>query len=79
MLTIAHYGTPRLVLVVRHRNPREDGFDITVASELMAILTLSHNLDDMKQRISRIMIGYTYDKEPVTVADLGVEVQLRRY
>ena len=53
--------------------PREDGFDITVASELMAILTLSHDLDDMKQRISRIVIGYTYDKEPVTVADLGVE------
>ncbi|MGK4018000.1 formate--tetrahydrofolate ligase [Weissella paramesenteroides] len=52
--------------------PREDGFDITVASELMAILTLSHDLTDMKQRISKIVIGYTYDKDPVTVADLGV-------
>lgn len=52
--------------------PREDGFDITVASELMAILTLSHDLTDMKQRISKIVIGYTYDKNPVTVADLGV-------
>lgn len=52
--------------------PREDGFDITVASELMAILTLSHDLMDMKARIERIVIGYTYDKEPVTVKDLGV-------
>lgn len=52
--------------------PREDGFDITVASELMAILTLSRDLTDMKQRISKIVIGYTYDKNPVTVADLGV-------
>lgn len=52
--------------------PREDGFDITVASELMAILTLSHDLTDMKQRISKIVIGYTYDKNPVTAADLGV-------
>ena len=52
--------------------PREDGFDITVASELMAILTLSHDLTDMKARIEKIVIGYTYDKEPVTVKDLGV-------
>ena len=52
--------------------PREDGFDITVASELMAILTLSHDLMDMKARIEHIVIGYTYDKEPVTVKDLGV-------
>lgn len=51
---------------------REDGFDITVASELMAILTLSTDLTDLKARINRIVIGYTYDKEPVTVADLGV-------
>lgn len=53
--------------------PREDGFDITVASELMAILTLSKDLADMKARISRIVVGYNYDKEPVTVADLGFE------
>jgi len=52
--------------------PREDGFDITVASELMAILTLSTDLMDLKARINRIVVGYTYDKEPVTVADLGV-------
>ncbi|WP_134643810.1 formate--tetrahydrofolate ligase [Weissella cibaria] len=52
--------------------PREDGFDITVASELMAILTLSRDLMDMKVRIERIVIGYTYAKEPVTVKDLGV-------
>ncbi|WP_373891513.1 formate--tetrahydrofolate ligase [Weissella confusa] len=57
--------------------PREDGFDITVASELMAILTLSHDLMDMKARIERIVIGYTYDKEPVTVKDLGVAGALR--
>ncbi|MDI6552398.1 formate--tetrahydrofolate ligase [Leuconostoc falkenbergense] len=52
--------------------PREDGFDITVASELMAILTLSTDLMDLKARINRIVVAYTYDKEPVTVADLGV-------
>lgn len=52
--------------------PREDGFDITVASELMAILTLSKNLMDLKNRVSRIVVGYTYDKKPVTVADLNV-------
>lgn len=52
--------------------PREDGFDITVASELMAILTLSTNLQDLKNRIKRIVVGYTYDKEPVMVEDLHV-------
>lgn len=52
--------------------PREDGFDITVASELMAILTLSTDLMDMKQRIEKIVIADTYDRQPVTVADLGV-------
>ena len=52
--------------------PREDGFDITVASELMAILTLSHDLMDLKTRLKKIVIGYNYDKEPVTVDDLGV-------
>ncbi|MEJ6400620.1 formate--tetrahydrofolate ligase [Nicoliella lavandulae] len=53
--------------------PREDGFDITVASELMAILCLSRDIKDLKQRISKILIGYTYDRKPVTVADLKVE------
>lgn len=52
--------------------PREDGFDITAASELMAILCLSENLADLKKRISRIVVGYTYDKQPVTVEQLGV-------
>lgn len=52
--------------------PREDGFDITVASELMAILCLSENLHDLKARINRIVIGYTHDRKPVTVKDLNV-------
>lgn len=52
--------------------PREDGFDITVASELMAILTLSTDLMDLKARVARIVVGYTYDKAPVAVADLGI-------
>lgn len=51
---------------------REDGFDITVASELMAILTLSTDLQDLKTRINKIVIGYNYDKQPITVKDLGV-------
>lgn len=52
--------------------PREDGFNITVASELMAILCLSENIADLKRRINRIVIGYTHDRQPVTVADLKV-------
>jgi formate--tetrahydrofolate ligase len=52
--------------------PREAGFDITVASEMMAILCLAKDLDDMKQRINRIIVGYTYDNRPVTVAELKV-------
>jgi len=52
--------------------PREDGFDITVASEIMAVFCLATNLQDLKDRIARIVIGYTYDKEAVTVRDLGV-------
>ncbi|OEF95806.1 formate--tetrahydrofolate ligase [Desulfuribacillus alkaliarsenatis] len=50
--------------------PREDGFDITVASEVMAILCLADNLMDLKERISRIVVAYTYDNQPVTAADL---------
>ncbi|MBO1911338.1 formate--tetrahydrofolate ligase, partial [Microvirga sp. 3-52] len=53
--------------------PREDGFDITVASEIMAVFCLAKDLFDLKERISRIVIGYTYKREAVTVADLGVE------
>lgn len=52
--------------------PRETGFDITVASEMMAILCLANDLDDMKHRIGRIIIGHTYDNRPVTVRELNV-------
>ncbi len=50
--------------------PREDGYDITVASEIMAILCLSQSLADLKVRLSRIVVGYTYDDQPVTAGDL---------
>jgi len=53
--------------------PREDGFDITVASEVMAILCLSRNLDDLKERIKRIIVGYTRDDKPVTAGELKAE------
>lgn len=53
--------------------PRETGFDITAASELMAILCLATDLADLKKRIGRIVVGYTRDKKPVTVAELGFE------
>nr|WP_142506141.1 formate--tetrahydrofolate ligase [Melghirimyces algeriensis] len=56
-----------------HGMPREDGFDITVASELMAILCLASDLEDLKNRIARIVVAYRFDGSPVTVADLGVE------
>ena len=52
--------------------PREGGFDISVASEMMAILCLASDLEDMKRRIKRIIVAYTYDNRPVTVADLNV-------
>ncbi len=51
--------------------PREDGFDITVASEIMAVFCLSSSITDLKERLSRIVVGYTYDDEPVTAGDLG--------
>ena len=50
--------------------PREDGFDITVASEVMAIFCLARNLEDLKQRLSKIVIGYTRDRKPVRAGDL---------
>lgn len=53
--------------------PREDGFDITVASEIMAVLCLATDLHNLKQRLSNMIVAYNVDKEPVTVADLGVE------
>lgn len=53
--------------------PREDGFDITVASEIMAILCLATDLKDLKKRLGNIVIAYTYDRKPVYVRDLKVE------
>jgi formate--tetrahydrofolate ligase len=53
--------------------PREDGFNITVASEIMAVLCLAKDLEDLKKRVRSIVIGYTYDRKPVTVGDLQVE------
>ncbi|MGX2944736.1 formate--tetrahydrofolate ligase [Enterococcus alishanensis] len=53
--------------------PREDGFDITVASEIMAILCLSTDIEDLKNRLANIVVAYTYDKEPVTVGDLKIQ------
>jgi len=50
--------------------PREDGYDITVASEIMAVLCLASSISDLKERISRIIVGYTYDEKPVTAGDL---------
>ena len=53
--------------------PRETGFDITVASEVMAILCLSKDLMNMKEKFTRIIVAYTYDGDPVTAADLNVQ------
>src|SRR5205814_7345336 len=50
--------------------PREDGFDITVASEVMAIFCLAKDLEDLKQRLSKIVIGYTRDRKPVRAGDI---------
>ena len=50
--------------------PREDGFEITVASEIMAILCLSKDITDLKEKVASIIVGYTYDDKPVTVRDL---------
>ena len=51
--------------------PREDGFDITVASEIMAVFCLASDIDDLKARLSRIVVAYTYDERPVTAGQLG--------
>lgn len=50
-------------------NPREDGFDISVASEIMAVLCLSEDLEDLKSRVARIVVAYDYDGDPITVSD----------
>ena len=57
--------------------PREDGYDITAASEIMAVLCLADDIDDLKARLSRLVVGYTYGKaseqKPVTAGDLHAE------
>ncbi|NLQ13386.1 formate--tetrahydrofolate ligase [Olsenella sp. KGMB02461] len=53
--------------------PRQDGFDITVASEVMAVLCLSSSIHDLKERLSRIVVGYTFDRKPVTAGDLHAQ------
>ena len=56
-----------------HGVPREDGFDITVASEIMAVLCLATSIADLKERLGRIIVGYTYDDAPVTAAQLKAQ------
>lgn len=56
-----------------HGVPREDGFDITVASEVMAIFCLATSISDLKERLGKIVVGYTYDDKPVTAHDLHAE------
>lgn len=53
--------------------PREDGFDITVASEIMAVFCLATSISDLKQRLAKIIVGYTYDDKPVTAGDLNAQ------
>ena len=53
--------------------PRQDGFDITVASEIMAVLCLSNDIIDLKNRLSKIIVGYTYDNQPVTAGQLKAQ------
>ena len=53
--------------------PREDGFDITVASEIMAVLCLASDITDLKNRLARLVVGYTYDEKPVTAGDLNAQ------
>ena len=53
--------------------PREDGFEITVASEVMAIMCLAKDIDDLKEKLASIIVGYTYEDKPVTVRDLKAQ------
>ncbi len=69
---------------IRHRTgsrfdgvPRDDGFMITVASEVMAILCLASGIDDLKQRLGSILVGYTFDDKPVFCRDLGCRARSR--
>ena len=55
--------------------PREDGFEITVASEVMAIMCLAKDIDDLKEKLASIIVGYTYEDKPVTVRDLKAQAQ----
>lgn len=54
-------------------SPREDGFDITVASEIMAILCMSKDIEDLKERVKKIIVGYTYEDKPVTAGELKAQ------
>lgn len=54
-------------------SPREDGYDITVASEIMAIFCLANDIEDLKKRLARIIVGYTYDGKPVTAGELNAQ------
>ncbi len=71
---IGHCVTSRLPWeAVGNGYPREDGFDIVVASEIMAIFCLAKDLDDLKQRIGKIVVAYTRDKQPICASDLKAE------
>ena len=59
--------------------PREDGFDITVASEIMAVFCLSDSITDLKERLSKIIVAYTFDDKPVTAGDLGAVGAMQPY
>ncbi len=61
-----------VAMSLKNEVPRQDGFDISVASEIMAVFCLAKDLDDLKKRISRIVVAYTMDDTPVTVEDLSV-------
>lgn len=58
---------------IKNGVPRKDGFDITVASEIMAVFCLASSLEDLKERLSRLIIGYTFDDKPVTAGDLKAQ------
>lgn len=58
---------------IKNGVPRKDGFDITVASEIMAVFCLASSLEDLKERLSRLIIGYTFDNKPVTAGDLKAQ------